>query len=58
MAYERLEAEMKMTNGIKIALLLVATIFVAFVAYGLQTDCPHTKGYVFCSDAERQKLQE
>ncbi len=49
---------MKMTNGIKIALLLVATIFVAFVAYGLQTDCPHTKGYVFCSDAERQKLQE
>lgn len=48
---------MKMTNGIKIALMIVATLFVGFVTYGLQTDCPNTEGYFYCSASEQRALQ-
>ncbi|MEN0039401.1 MAG: hypothetical protein AAGC78_20165 [Cellvibrio sp.] len=45
-------------KGIKLVFALVGILFLAFVAYGLATDCPNTAGYFFCSDSEQRVLRD
>lgn len=49
---------MNIPKGIKLVFALVGILFLAFVIYGLVTDCPNTAGYFFCSKSERQDLRE
>jgi len=48
---------MHLTKGVKIVLAVVGVLFLAFVIYGLATDCPNTAGYFFCSESEREHLE-
>jgi hypothetical protein len=48
---------MNLTKRVKIVLTFLCVLFFAFVVYGLTTDCPHTAGYFFCSESEREYLQ-
>ncbi len=40
---------MKVSRTLAIVAGLVCLALVAFVVYGLKTDCAHTAGYVDCS---------
>jgi len=48
---------MNLTKKVKMILALLCMLFLAFVIYGLVTDCPDTAGYFFCSKSEREYLQ-
>lgn len=39
-----------MNKTIKFLLSAVALAFLAFIAYGLETDCPDTAIYYYCGD--------
>lgn len=43
---------MKVSRALAIVAGLVCLALVAFVVYGLKTDCAHTAGYVDCSAPE------
>lgn len=49
---------MNIPKEVKIVLASLGIIFLAFVAYGLVTDCPNTAGYFFCSESERRDLRD
>lgn len=49
---------MSAIKGVKVLLAVLCILFFAFVIYGFITDCPDTAGYFFCSDSERQFLQQ
>jgi|GEM_PF-1117406 len=49
---------MGIPKGVRIILAVLVLGFVAFVIYGLITDCPDTAGYFFCSESERRDLRE
>lgn len=48
---------MSLTKGVKFVLILLSVFFVAFVIFGVITDCPDTAGYFFCSESERDYLR-
>jgi len=43
---------MKTSRSVNVVLSLLIILAVLFVVYGFKTDCPHTAGYVFCSDSD------
>lgn len=49
---------MNTIKGVKIVLAVVCILFSTFLIYGFITDCPNTAGYFFCSDSERDFLQQ
>lgn len=49
---------MNITKRVKIVLALLCILFIAFVIYGFVTDCPDTAGYFFCSESEREYIQQ
>ncbi len=49
---------MNITKRVKIVLALLCILLFAFVIYGFVTDCPDTAGYFFCSESEREYIQQ
>jgi hypothetical protein len=47
-----------MPKGIKTIIAVLGIFFLAFIVYGLVTDCPNTAGYFFCSKSERHDLRD